>query len=136
MARTRNQGSKWIRPDKRLAIYLRDDCRCIYCGRDHTMGAVLTLDHVVACELSDTPDNSESNLVTSCLSCNSSKQDQTMRSWYKVLRANGFDTNKVSARIRRNTAKPLASYRRQAKLLIESMDCSDFDNLGQLAAAA
>lgn len=25
-------GSKWIRPEKRLAIYHRDGFACIYCG--------------------------------------------------------------------------------------------------------
>ncbi|KKK72946.1 hypothetical protein LCGC14_2898780, partial [marine sediment metagenome] len=28
----KNQGMNWIRPEKRLAIYLRDGLACCYCG--------------------------------------------------------------------------------------------------------
>ena len=35
-------GSKWIRPEKRMAIYLRDGLACVYCGEgvehDHSKG--------------------------------------------------------------------------------------------------
>lgn len=66
-------GSKWIRPEKRKAIYARDNNCCVYCGCDLT-GQVATLDHVVARENGGT--NDPSNLVTSCMHCNCSKQDQ------------------------------------------------------------
>jgi 5-methylcytosine-specific restriction endonuclease McrA len=135
MARTRNQGSKWIRPDRRLAIYLRDDCACAYCGRDATMGAVLTLDHIIACELLDRPDNSSTNLITACRSCNSSKQDITMRAWYKVLRANGRDTKAISRYVRTHSKRDIKAYRTTAKALIASMTGS-FANYGELAAAS
>jgi 5-methylcytosine-specific restriction endonuclease McrA len=105
MARTRNQGSKWIRPAKRLAIYNRDGFCCAYCGAKAEEGIMLTLDHVVACELGGS--NHETNLVTACLSCNSSKQDSTTRGWFEILRDRGIDTSKVGPRIRRLTAKPL-----------------------------
>ena len=39
-------GSKWIRPDKRLAIYLRDGLACAYCGDSVEEGAKLSLDHL------------------------------------------------------------------------------------------
>lgn len=38
----KTNGSKWIKPVKREAIYRRDDKKCVYCGRDHS----LTLDHI------------------------------------------------------------------------------------------
>lgn len=105
MARTRNQGSKWIRPEKRLSIYHRDGFCCAYCGAGVEDGAVLTLDHVLACELGGS--NEADNLLTACLSCNSAKQDLSTRAWFATLRDKGIDTTKLGARIRRLTSKPL-----------------------------
>lgn len=133
MARKRNQGSNWIRRDKRLAIYLRDDCRCAYCGRGVEMGALLTLDHLRAVELGGR--NTADNLVTSCRSCNSSKQDLTLRAWYRILRESGHDTAKVSRRIRRLAATDLAPYRRRARLFLASVDVEEYPTTGHLAAA-
>ena len=62
MGRIKGQGSKWIRPVKRLAIYARDGFACVFCGATMEQGARLTLDHVVPCLLGG--DNKENNLVT------------------------------------------------------------------------
>lgn len=132
MARTRNQGSKWVRPAKRLAIYLRDGCRCAFCGRDASMGAVLTLDHLIARHLGGS--NHESNLITACRSCNSSKQDATMRAWYKTLREAGRDTTAISRFIRTRTQRDLKPFIRTAKNMIASME-DEFANYGELALA-
>ena len=105
MARTRNQGSKWIREDKRLALYARDGFACAYCCASIEDGARLTLDHLLACELGGS--NEETNLVTCCLSCNSRKQDLTMRRWFAALRDRGVDTDKIGSRIRHLTARKL-----------------------------
>lgn len=104
---------QWIRTDKRLAIYLRDGMCCAYCGARVEDGAVLTLDHLLARELGGK--NDETNLVTACLSCNSSKQDATIRVWFQTLRDRGVDTDKVGPRVRRLTKKSLKKYREQAK---------------------
>lgn len=103
--RIKGQGSKWIRPAKRLAIYHRDGFCCAHCGAAAEDGVFLTLDHVIACELGGS--NEATNLVTACLSCNSSKQDATTNAWFATLRDRGIDTAKVGPRIRRLTAKPL-----------------------------
>ena len=103
--RKAGQGSKWIRAEKRLAIYARDGFCCMYCGAAAEQGAVLSLDHVLACELGGT--NEPTNLVTACVSCNSAKQDKPMREWFAVLADRGIDTSKMPARIRKQTAKPL-----------------------------
>ena len=103
--RIKGQGSKWIRPEKRLAIYHRDGFCCAYCGAGAEDGVLLTLDHVLACELGGS--NEATNLVTACLSCNSAKQDKTTRVWFAHLRDRGIDTDKVGPRIRRLTAKAL-----------------------------
>lgn len=69
-------GSKWIRPEKRLAIYLRDGFICAYCGRS-LKGAEphdLTLDHLLP--RSTGGGNDATNLVTACGNCNYSRQDR------------------------------------------------------------
>jgi len=119
----RKAGSKWIRKDKRLAIYLRDGFACTYCGCDvlsgsscHSTGngAMATLDHVVAVELGGS--NDESNLVTSCLSCNSSKQDKSLREFLAGL----TDAKGVAKRVRNRTRRSLRKYRRAAKMSLRN----------------
>jgi len=105
------QGSKWIRPEKRQAIYARDGHRCVYCGRHESeladdARALLTLDHVRAV-VSDGRTNAPTNLVTCCLRCNSRKQGRTMRAWLAVLRADGIDTAVVRKRIARATRRAI-----------------------------
>lgn len=104
--RKKNQGSKFIRPGLRHAIYKRDNYRCAYCGfqdpygiggnwyaPDPTGNTVIagrrvvrvgiTVDHVVACALGGS--NKPTNLVTVCNSCNSAKQHKTRWQWYAYL---------------------------------------------------
>ena len=74
-------GSRWLPAWRRLAIYLRDSFHCAYCGRDLHGAAAreVTLDHLTCrCEGGT---HHESNLVTSCRSCNSSRQDKPWRSY-------------------------------------------------------
>lgn len=103
--RIAGQGSNWIRKDKRLAIYMRDGCACAYCGATVEDGAELTLDHVLACDLGGT--NSEKNLVTACVSCNSAKQALTLADWFITLRDRGVDTKRIGDFIRTTTARKL-----------------------------
>ena len=70
-------GSKWIRPEKRMAIYIRDGFDCVYCRGVFPLGTDLTLDHITPRSLGGSTD--ASNLVTCCLSCNSSRQDAELR---------------------------------------------------------
>lgn len=78
----KNQGMNWIRPEKRLAIYLRDGLACCYCNRSVEQGAKLTLDHLRA--YSHNGSNEATNLVTACHCCNSSRGN---RSWKKFAEA-------------------------------------------------
>ena len=122
MARARKvgQGSKWCRPSTRQALYHRDGFRCVCCGANAEDGAVLTLDHIVACENGGT--NDPTNLVTMCLSCNSAKRDLSQRGWARYLReVKGWDAAQTTAycrRVRRQVARPLnrAEGRRLASL--------------------
>lgn len=110
MARTAGgrkwSGSKWIRPEKRLAINLRDGMTCIYCLRD-LHGAEpfdVTLDHVVP--HADGGGNDEGNLITACRSCNCSRKDTPL---------SRFCGPETRAHIRRNTRRSLAPFLKLAK---------------------
>ena len=125
MGRIKGQGSKWIRPVKRLALYLRDGSACVYCGRGTEDGVVLTLDHVVPCELGG--GNEATNLVTACLSCNSSKQDRTAREFRVILLDRGIDADAVGAAIRRQTRRSLDRYLTEARALMAARADTDTD---------
>ena len=74
-------GSKWIRPEKRLAIYIRDSFACAYCGTDlrNSRPAEVTLDHLTPRSLGGT--NDATNLVTACRTCNSSRGNRSLESF-------------------------------------------------------
>ena len=95
MPRKKNQGSKWITKTKRWAIYFRDNCSCVYCGRSLQTGALLTLDHIVPCEALPTPNNKHTNLVTACLSCNSSKNAKSLSQYIQYLRDLGVTEERI-----------------------------------------
>jgi 5-methylcytosine-specific restriction endonuclease McrA len=65
----------WIRPRKRLAIYLRDRFTCGYCGADLAgrRPADVTLDHLLPRCAGGT--NDAANLTTACRPCNSARQE-------------------------------------------------------------
>ena len=109
-ARSAHQPTgQWIRAEKRLAIYLRDEFRCLYCLADlHDADPRdVTLDQLTP--KCDGGSNHESNLVTACRSCNCSRQDTPLS------RFAGPETRK---HIRRNTARKLGRYVTLAKALI------------------
>jgi hypothetical protein len=113
------QGMNWIRQDKRLAIYLRDNLACAYCGEGVEQGAKLTLDHVRphACGGS----NHESNLVTCCSTCNSSRGKRSVREFAAGVaeyRNHGLTAAEIIARVERLTRRSLKQYREQAKAMI------------------
>lgn len=98
-------GSSWVRKEKRLALYHRDGFSCIYCGESADDGAALSLDHVTPRELGGT--HEATNLITSCVSCNSSRRDLSLRAFFVILRDKGIDTTGLAAKIRRQTRKSL-----------------------------
>ena len=65
------QGMNFVRPEKRLALYLRDGLACAYCGEGIEDGAKLTLDHLLP--YSHGGGNTAENIVTCCHKCNSSR---------------------------------------------------------------
>lgn len=109
MSPARN-GSKWIQPKRRHAIYGRDDYTCLYCGLRKVF--FLTLDHYQG------HSNCSSNLLTCCQSCNSAKRNLSSRRWYELLRKRlGVDvkaTRKIQSRIRVQLKKPVGRLRKTA----------------------
>ena len=99
----------WIRPDARLAIYLRDSFRCVYCCADlHSADPRdITLDHII-CKM-DGGSNLPKNLVTACRACNCSRQDKPL------ARFAGPETRKD---IKRLTARKIDRFRKLARALI------------------
>ena len=77
----RTQGMNWISQHKRLGIYLRDNLSCAYCGKGIEDGISLSLDHIKP--YSKGGCNHQSNLVTCCGSCNSSRQDKPVTTFIK-----------------------------------------------------
>lgn len=97
------QGSKWIRPEKRLALYIRDGFACMCCGRDlrEAKPHEINLDHL-RCRCKGGT-NHASNLVTVCERCNKSRQS---RPWTKFYPAGAHA--RVRAAIRRKLNLDLA----------------------------
>ena len=77
-------SGQWIRTAKRAAIYERDGWECVYCGRGprdvrrmSQAVVILSLDHLTPRSQGGT--NDARNLITSCISCNSSRRDRDWR---------------------------------------------------------
>ena len=87
------KGGSWIRPSTRWAIYHRDGFACAYCGGR----SALSIDHLHCVERGGA--NKPRNLVTSCIRCNSSKQNMTTRAWYALLAQRGHDLHVVRRRV-------------------------------------
>lgn len=73
--------SNWITKERRLAIYIRDEFTCCYCGANlkNAKPENITLDHLVPRNplvAHGNGGNESTNLVTACRSCNSSRQDR------------------------------------------------------------
>lgn len=92
------RSSKWIRREKRIAIYIRDGFRCCYCGTDlsNATNREMGLDHLKP--QCDGGSNDATNLVTACLACNSARQH---RPWWT------YATPGARKRIMRNRRRKL-----------------------------
>ena len=73
MPDNQNRGQKWVRNERRCAIYARDRFMCVYCEEP---GKRLLLDHV-----EPFGGNGSDNLVTSCWDCNRDKSDKSLDAW-------------------------------------------------------
>jgi 5-methylcytosine-specific restriction endonuclease McrA len=97
-ARLFYRGPGWCSATKRLALYLRDDFTCAYCGKDlrNARPQEMGLDHLRCHALGG--NNEPSNLVTACRSCNSARGT---RAWTR------YATGGAVERIRTLRSTPL-----------------------------
>lgn len=113
------QGQNWLRPEKRLAIYLRDGLACAYCGASVEQGAQLSLDHVQPHSKGGT--NHESNLVTCCARCNSSRGNRPVEEFAAAVALyinHGVTAEEILTHIATCTARDLKSAKAEAKTMI------------------
>lgn len=77
------QGGKWITKERRLAIYIRDNFQCVYCGKllKNAKPCDVTLDHIIPRSQTEKNDNTNGNLITACKSCNSARQDKSVEEY-------------------------------------------------------
>lgn len=120
-------GSNWIRRDKRLAIYIRDQFTCVYCQRNlaNVKAKRRTLDHIIP--VTRGGDNDETNLCTACSRCNESKGDKT--AWEFIHRnAQPGKPNtraiKIAERLQRLITTPLNRILAKA-IIAGTLDLSD-----------
>lgn len=104
-------GSKWIRPERRCAIYDRDRWTCAYCGAR----TLLSLDHLSPCGVGPW-DHRSANLTTVCLLCNSRRQHRPLRAWLWALAVDGRDPIAILTEIRRRRRAPVDLARGRALL--------------------
>ena len=120
-ARGQWQGMNWIRQEKRLAIYLRDGLSCAYCGASTEGGAILSLDHVKP--HSKGGSNHESNLVTCCSRCNSSRGARPVADFAAAVAGyinHGVSAEDILRHVRNCTARKLTKHLADAKEMIAS----------------
>ena len=101
-------GMNWIRPEKRLAIYLRDGLACVWCGRGiEEEDITLSLDHLRPASRGG--GNEARNLATSCRRCNSARGDRPMNRFAEAvaLFEGTDDAPEILRRIRRTRSRVL-----------------------------
>jgi hypothetical protein len=81
----RESVSKRIGEKATAWIWRRDCCRCVYCGADLTPGRGAHLDHLEPRARGG--EDLVVNLVLSCDSCNSARQDMSLEQWAAYAQA-------------------------------------------------
>lgn len=113
------QGMNWITQQKRLAVYLRDGLACCYCGDSVENGAKLSLDHL-KCH-SNGGSNHETNLVTCCSRCNSSRADRPVAAFARAVAQyinHGVTQKEILLHVRACAKRSLKPFVAQSKALI------------------
>lgn len=100
---------QWIRSDLRLAIYLRDEFHCVYCGKNlHGVDPFdITLDHIKPFSMGGS--NNPSNLITACRYCNCARGAKLLST---------FDDECTRKSVLRQSARKIDRYRKLAKSII------------------
>jgi 5-methylcytosine-specific restriction enzyme A len=100
----------------RVAVFVRDQGRCLYCGARHQDGAQLTIDHVISRKRGGS--DALTNLASACRPCNEDKAHFSLRAYLVELQDRGLDTTGVAERVAAALATPIDwSAARQAEAL-------------------
>ena len=109
----------WCRPEKRLAIYLRDGLACAWCGHSIEDGASLSLDHLT-CQR-DGGSHDASNLITACERCNKSRGARSVKQFATAVAAylnHGVKPAEILSHIRACMKRDLTPAKAEAKAMI------------------
>lgn len=110
------QGMNWIRPVKRLAIYLRDGLACAWCGQGVENGIIFSLDHLKPHAKGGS--NHEANLVTCCKRCNDSRGARGQKLFAGAVAGyldHGIKAEDILGHIRQTSRRSLAPFLQQAE---------------------
>jgi 5-methylcytosine-specific restriction endonuclease McrA len=110
----------WISQVRRLAIYLRDGCACVWCGATFEAGAKLTLDHVVGHAKSQ--NNGAANLVTACHRCNTSRNTRSAARFAAAVAGylnGGATAAAILAHVHASRRRSLEQFMAEARALVE-----------------
>lgn len=108
-------GMNWIRQEKRLSIYMRDNFACLYCGKGIEEEIIMTLDHV-----EHRGGNHASNLVTTCMECNMAKGSRSIEDFLlELTEDDNVRAARLLARVQRAVETDLGRFLPEAKEVIK-----------------
>lgn len=116
--RLNGKGGGWITRKRRLAIYLRDGFKCVYCQVDLTQAnpREVTLDHIKPrCQGGS---HKARNLITACLGCNSQRQHDRVSTFVARLHTRKLYRDRCLNRIDEQRSISIKSYLPLAKDII------------------
>lgn len=95
-----NRDNNFISDENRQKLYARDNYKCFYCN---SLTNILSLDHIIPQSIEK--NHAHNNLITACISCNSSKGNRSLE-WF-ILRLNltGKNTSITAKLVRRQASR-------------------------------
>lgn len=124
----------WISQIRRLAIYLRDGMACAYCGATVEEGAPLSLDHIVP--HSRGGQDIETNLVTCCKKCNSSRGNRDVAVFAEAAAGylnHGLTGGQIMAHITTCLARPVSLTKAKKLIALRGSCFQVLQNLADVA---
>ena len=117
------------RPAKRVKLYGQDQYSCSWCGKTPDDGVKLNLDHVIPRTDPAVPkhrQNLDTNLLTSCETCNKTRQDLPIAKWIDQITNTPAERERLHAKIARKLAdradKAIMRHaKREAKAILETV---------------